>query len=512
MSQRGVGRRSIAHEATTARAAKARAFVDVRGGSRYVGSMSYLRPLALALAAAGVAAPLFGASCVSYGTYEERITEGAVTTLYEPTTQFGSYLTFAIKPTVSASGEGYREGDTLPEGDKLVAEMARQMSGRGYQEVLPDQLPDLGVEINYVKLEKTGVVSVPYYGTGWYGGSYWGLGGWYYYAPFTTTATWTTGTVSIDVYDLRRARQSGASPDGGAPAADAGRALVYAVWSSVLYGLRQLLRPGLPARRERHQAGLRAVPLLPSVSTMRSLRLATFVLTTSSLALVSGRAMAQYPEYSKTYEPAYPTVNYAQPASQPAAGGGMQGGGNRGRALFSLSWSLAVPVGTITSFTGDTSPRGLDMQARFFVLDWLSVGGTFAWNHFFQKRPNETYQRPDGQGAITATFYNTFEAFSLMGNVHAYMRPRGFLLPFVGVGLGTVSATHDTQLVDLHERTNGWYFGVAPELGVSVLQTLRSGQRGGFFFSFRYTYAPTSGAVTSDAQWFSFNFGTNGGW
>lgn len=200
--------------------------------------MSSLRPLAFALTTAGVAAASFASSCVSYGSYYDREAEGAVATYYDTSTQFGAYATFALKPTVSASGTGFRQGDTLLEGDKLVAELGRQLSARGYQQVAPEQLPDLGCEINYVELEKEATVTVPYYGGGWYGGSYWGLGGWYYYAPYTTTAVWTTGTVSIDCYDLKRARDSGAVPDGGVVGVDAGRTLLYAVWSSVLYGLR----------------------------------------------------------------------------------------------------------------------------------------------------------------------------------------------------------------------------------------------------------------------------------
>jgi opacity protein-like surface antigen len=258
---------------------------------------------------------------------------------------------------------------------------------------------------------------------------------------------------------------------------------------------------------------------------MRSLPLAAFTLALSTLALSRTAAAQQLPTYESSFGPdqgGYPTYSQPQPygapaplyAQQPKPAAAPGSISNRGHSIFALSWSVGVPVGTVTEFTGDSTPRGLDMQGRFFLTDFLSIGGTFSWNHFFQKRPGQTYQFPDGSGALTGTFYNTTEVFSLLGNVHLYPRPRGFLLPFVGIGLGTTSVTYDLQLVDLHQRVNGWYFGVSPEVGFAVLKDVKGKQRGGFFFTFRYTYSPTStegSALPADMQWFSFNFGASGG-
>jgi hypothetical protein len=121
-----------------------------------------------------------------------------------------------------------------------LEEIAAQLSNRGYRRVPLARSPDLGVAVTAV--HKLRAVSVPY--GGWWGAGasspgYWG----YYGATLVTpilyrTVAWRSGTLVIELYDLRAAREearrSSVTPTFALPTVTAH---INVVWSGIIHGV-----------------------------------------------------------------------------------------------------------------------------------------------------------------------------------------------------------------------------------------------------------------------------------
>ncbi len=121
---------------------------------------------------------------------------------------FNHFKTYYISDTVSNLG-GTGEDSIIVGGiaTTLVNQVVTNMNARGYTLVGPRQFPDLGMRMGVVK-----VTTINYY-PGWWGGyPGWGWGWWGgYYPPYygwSTVYSYTTGTLVLDMYNLKDARQT----------------------------------------------------------------------------------------------------------------------------------------------------------------------------------------------------------------------------------------------------------------------------------------------------------------
>lgn len=159
-------------------------------------------PLAFVLAAS-----LPCVSCLSYPDTRERLDDDIVLTRFDSNASFGSYSTFTIQPEVPLT-DGSESPRLVEEAaaTALIEAVARNLTSRGYVRVGPTERADLGVEISITSEVNTQRVC---YSSGYYrgyGSPYWGYSGYSYYAPYgCTTTEWTSGTVVIDLLDIRAA-------------------------------------------------------------------------------------------------------------------------------------------------------------------------------------------------------------------------------------------------------------------------------------------------------------------
>jgi hypothetical protein len=143
------------------------------------------------------------ASCSKYPPSSGRLQEDLVIyTKYDVNINFGNYQTFSIPLTVVyISG---KDTSTLSQANAtpLLNRIAQNMTSRGYQQVAPTAHPDFGINVAAIKATNTTVYSPGwYYG---YPGYYpWGYPGYGYpYYP-TYVTSYSTGTVIIDLVDLK---------------------------------------------------------------------------------------------------------------------------------------------------------------------------------------------------------------------------------------------------------------------------------------------------------------------
>jgi hypothetical protein len=200
--------------------------------------------------AVSFACAMGSASCLSYPDTSERLDDDIVLTRFDGKASFGSYATFAIRPDVPLV-DGSDAPRLLDEtaAATLVDAVARNMIARGYVRVDHGEASDLGIEISITTAVNTQRVCYSYGYYRGYGSPYWGYSGYSYYAPYgCTTSAWTTGTVLIDLLDLRAAAaEKGAASDAGTPPP------LPAIWLGAVY---RVLSTTAPANLAEAEAGI----------------------------------------------------------------------------------------------------------------------------------------------------------------------------------------------------------------------------------------------------------------
>jgi hypothetical protein len=197
------------------------------------GGRSAPRPLRIASCVAMAAALLLG-GCFAYPDSSERVNDDIVYSQGAKDTDFGAFKTFAIDPSVHLAiiqADGTVESDTLDQeaADELVAQTVSNMEDRGYTQVAREETPELGITLTAISGLAIGVVSGGYY-WGYYG-YYWGYPGWGYYYPYQVAYAYRTGTLVIDLVDLKSTGGVPPANDGGPPRPGA----LPVVWTAAAY-------------------------------------------------------------------------------------------------------------------------------------------------------------------------------------------------------------------------------------------------------------------------------------
>jgi hypothetical protein len=174
-------------------------------------------------------------SCYAYPGASETYQDQIVATRYDTTAEFEGYSTFTVAPEVTfvdtASG-GSPEQLSDEVAEVLVEEVARQLAARGYEQVEPEDEPELGAKVTVVK----GTVEGIDYASYWGGYGYYSPYSWGYYYPYVVPVyyEYDTTVLKVDLVDVRDAR-----PDDLVEQRESGETPtdLRALWTSVVYGV-----------------------------------------------------------------------------------------------------------------------------------------------------------------------------------------------------------------------------------------------------------------------------------
>ena len=149
---------------------------------------------------------------------------------------------------------------------------------------------------------------------------------------------------------------------------------------------------------------------------------------------------------------------------------------------FLIGYEVGIPS---NDFISNTSWRGGRIEYRRMINSNFSVGFSGSWNSFEEYVPKTTYQKPDGSGAITSDLVKDVYSVPLTLNAHYYFKGGKKILPYAGIGLGTMYSDQ-TAYFNIYgiEETN-WGFCARPEIGVIYPFTRETAM----YFSGTYNYA-----------------------
>lgn len=145
-------------------------------------------------------------NCRKTPDFDELSAEFIVSTSQDVNANFSAYKTYYLSDTIRYIG-GVGDDSILvgPKAQPLIDAVNSNLATRGYTLVGRNNSPDLGLTLTAIKDINIVISGYP----GWWD-PYWGYCYWYYwcypyYYPWTAVYSYTTGTVILNMYDLKNA-------------------------------------------------------------------------------------------------------------------------------------------------------------------------------------------------------------------------------------------------------------------------------------------------------------------
>lgn len=198
-------------------------------------------PLLVSTLLAGAAAV---ASCRAQPDLTELLAQPVIVTKREPNTDFAAFRTFAITDSIPVESLFSLEaGASIAIANPAIAnptldEISAQLTSRGYQQVTRTDGPDLGVAVTGVTKLNVAIGYGGWWGTAGTTPTFWGFSGAFVPSLTYTTIAWQSGTLVIELFDLRaardEARRAGVPPGTVEPNRTAP---IPVVWAAILHAV-----------------------------------------------------------------------------------------------------------------------------------------------------------------------------------------------------------------------------------------------------------------------------------
>ncbi|MHC1777929.1 MAG: outer membrane beta-barrel protein [Lentimicrobium sp.] len=128
----------------------------------------------------------------------------------------------------------------------------------------------------------------------------------------------------------------------------------------------------------------------------------------------------------------------------------------------SLQYSIGIPMGGLKDHTDQVSFRGFTFEYQREIDDQISVGVNFAYSVFYERRDYASYTQ--GNSTLSGVQYRYNNMFPMLINAQ-YKLTSGTVVPYVGLGLGTLYNLRNTDMGVYTIEENNWHFLITPELG-----------------------------------------------
>ena len=171
------------------------------------------------------------------------------------------------------------------------------------------------------------------------------------------------------------------------------------------------------------------------------------------------------------------------------------------QGLFSITYDIAIPLGSTGDFINASSFRGLTLEGRGFINDNLSVGGSVDWQVFYEEYQAQEWT--DGTKTVYGKQYRYINSVPIMATAHYYINDYEDNSQFyVGGGLGIVKIEQRTEFGTFGDDQQSWRFGFAPEVGVLLPINLKANVH----LAVKYQFALKSGDY-NEVSYLSFKIG-----
>lgn len=153
--------------------------------------------------------------------------------------------------------------------------------------------------------------------------------------------------------------------------------------------------------------------------------------------------------------------------------------------VFGVGWEINFP--TNTNYLTKTSFAGGKIEYRHFIKKDISAGIALNWCTYEQYIPRQTFQKPDGTGAVTGDFVAQIYQVPITATVHYYFKEKKVFKPYAGIALGGQSLEQSLYYNVYESDDNNWGFVARPEVGAMI--KLNAYAHWSFLVAANYSYA-----------------------
>lgn len=154
---------------------------------------------------------------------------------------------------------------------------------------------------------------------------------------------------------------------------------------------------------------------------------------------------------------------------------------------INVDYSIAQPFGSLKNYTDKTSFRGWRAGLQYQLNDQLAIGLRSGFQEFYQRVPRAVYS--DKGTDISAVQTRTLQVTPILATVQYQLtKPDAAIIPYVGLGVGTVNMLYNKYYGQFTDRDNSWQFAASPEIGINI--PFGKGSPLLFNASVQYSYSP----------------------
>lgn len=135
-------------------------------------------------------------------------------------------------------------------------------------------------------------------------------------------------------------------------------------------------------------------------------------------------------------------------------------------SFVSWQYSMGFGSGDLHSFINPVSFRGITFNYNKFVKPGVAVGFETGWETFYEKKSWDTYTI--GNFTYSGKQYRYSNSVPLLFTASYYMNPDENLIPFAGIGIGTMFTEQRTDFGTYTFTNDALQFALKPELGIIV--------------------------------------------
>jgi outer membrane protein len=165
------------------------------------------------------------------------------------------------------------------------------------------------------------------------------------------------------------------------------------------------------------------------------------------------------------------------------------------RSFNTWSYSMGFGTGDLHEYIGPVSFRGATYNYTKIVTGNVGVGVEIGWNTFYEEKDFDTYSQ--GKFDYSGKQWRYSNHVPLLFTMNYYLTPDDDMIPFVGLGIGTIYAERRTDMGQWAFTRDAWEFALKPEVGV-IFDTGGAGVSlsGKYYYGFKAGDLPAQGYFT----------------
>jgi len=169
--------------------------------------------------------------------------------------------------------------------------------------------------------------------------------------------------------------------------------------------------------------------------------------------------------------------------------------------LLAGAWNINMPANG--DYITKTSLSGGKIEYRHFIRNsHISYGVALDWVSYEQYFPRQTFQKPDGNGAVTSDFVAQVYQVPIVATVHYNFKGGKMVKPYAGIGLGASYMEQSLYYNVYVSDENNWGFVARPELGALI----KFDESWGAILGANYSIATNKTELINKSSFNSFGF------